>query len=402
MAQTEIRQEQIESADLSTDVTGVLPVANGGTNAATASGARTSLDIEQTISGRTLPTATVASDDKVLIQDTSDSDNLKTVTAQSVADLGGGGSGGYTTIQEEGSSLTQRDTLNFIGSGLTAADDAGNTRTNVALDPTLNSLAGFNSDGFVVQTASDTFTSRDIQGTTDEIDITNGDGVSGNPIIGISDNAEFPGTQANNMAGGTTAQRGTPVEGDLRQNTTTNLMEYYNGSNWLSLDKTILSDQVLSVAGNFTSITVPAGIRHVELFMNVKSSASVTSDYILLELNGNTTNSDYTIPYLYAGEAYSPAAAYYTDRRLAFIVSSSSLVDSNSQIHMQMFNVDDTSVYKEAIVRTNSFYVANVGWIQDTSVLFESTAAITSIEFSALTTPFTFAAGSKLIAYGYV
>ena len=37
----------------------------------------------------TLPTATVATDDKVIIQDTNDSDKIKTVTAQAIADLGG-------------------------------------------------------------------------------------------------------------------------------------------------------------------------------------------------------------------------------------------------------------------------------------------------------------------------
>ena len=35
----------------------------------------------------TLPTATVATDDKILIQDTNDSDKIKTVTAQTIADL---------------------------------------------------------------------------------------------------------------------------------------------------------------------------------------------------------------------------------------------------------------------------------------------------------------------------
>lgn len=44
---------------------------------------------EDLISGRTLTTATVATDDKILIQDTSGSDVLKTVTAQSIADLAG-------------------------------------------------------------------------------------------------------------------------------------------------------------------------------------------------------------------------------------------------------------------------------------------------------------------------
>jgi hypothetical protein len=47
---------------------------------------------------------------------------------------GGGGGGGYTTIQEEGTSLTQRTTMNFIGSGLTAQDDTANSRTNITWD----------------------------------------------------------------------------------------------------------------------------------------------------------------------------------------------------------------------------------------------------------------------------
>lgn len=49
---------------------------------------------QDTISGALLTSVTVATDDKVIIQDTSDSNNIKTVTAQSIADLGGGGTTG--------------------------------------------------------------------------------------------------------------------------------------------------------------------------------------------------------------------------------------------------------------------------------------------------------------------
>lgn len=59
---------------------------------AAASNARTTLDAEQTISGRAMTAVTVATDDKIIIQDTSDSNNEKTVTAQSVADLLGAAS----------------------------------------------------------------------------------------------------------------------------------------------------------------------------------------------------------------------------------------------------------------------------------------------------------------------
>lgn len=51
------------------------------------------------LSGLSVSSAAVAGDDKVLIQDTSDSNNLKYVTAQSIADLGaGGGSGDVTKV----------------------------------------------------------------------------------------------------------------------------------------------------------------------------------------------------------------------------------------------------------------------------------------------------------------
>lgn len=41
------------------------------------------------------------------------------------------GSGGYTTIQDEGVALTARTKLNFIGMDVSATDDPANTRTNV-------------------------------------------------------------------------------------------------------------------------------------------------------------------------------------------------------------------------------------------------------------------------------
>jgi len=54
-------------------------------------------NVTSALDGATLTTATVAADDKVLVQDTDDSGNLKTVTAQAIADLGGGG-GSYLPL----------------------------------------------------------------------------------------------------------------------------------------------------------------------------------------------------------------------------------------------------------------------------------------------------------------
>lgn len=48
-------------------------------------------------------------------------------------DTPGAGSGGYATIQDEGTPLPQETTFNCIGSYITCADDAGNTRTNLTV-----------------------------------------------------------------------------------------------------------------------------------------------------------------------------------------------------------------------------------------------------------------------------
>ncbi len=92
--------------------------------------------------------------------------------------------------------LTISNTISFSGSdGASLNIGSGGTLGTAAFtasgayqpnDATLTALAGYNTNGLICQTASDTFAGRTISGTADKITVTDGDGVGGNPTITIS------------------------------------------------------------------------------------------------------------------------------------------------------------------------------------------------------------------------
>ena len=77
-----------------------------------------------------------AQDIKFTPTGTIEATNVQDAIAEVAAEAGGGSA---HTIQEEGTSLTQRSTLNFVGSAITASDTGA--KTQVATHATLNDLA---------------------------------------------------------------------------------------------------------------------------------------------------------------------------------------------------------------------------------------------------------------------
>lgn len=96
-------------------------------------------NVTDALDGATLTAVTVAGTDKVLIQDVSDSDNLKTVTAQSIADLASGGIAAVvddTTPQLGGNLDTNSHDIN-VALGDKVAFGDGDTYIQEGSDDTL-------------------------------------------------------------------------------------------------------------------------------------------------------------------------------------------------------------------------------------------------------------------------
>jgi len=142
-----------------------VAIADGGTGASTNTTA-----INNLVNNAALTTATVASGDLVLIQDVSDTNNLKSVTAQSIADLGPGGSaapGDATYIlQVPNGSLASAQNLAALATGImkstTATGVVSIATANVdfqAADATLISIAalGTAADRTIYTTGVDTW-----------------------------------------------------------------------------------------------------------------------------------------------------------------------------------------------------------------------------------------------------
>lgn len=80
----------------------------------------------------------------------------------------------------------------------TDASGSGTGTVAVTLAQPLHALVAYNTNGLLTQTAQNTFTGRTVTGTANEITSTNGDGVSGNPIISLPTALTFTGKTVTN------------------------------------------------------------------------------------------------------------------------------------------------------------------------------------------------------------
>lgn len=140
---------------LTSEVTGVLPVANGGTNASAA-----------------------LNNNRVMVSSSGTITEATAITANRAIVSNASGIPVHATTTD-----TEIGYVNGVTSAIQTQINA-----KQASDATLTALAAYNTNGVICQTAADTFSGRTITGGVGTT-VTNGDGVAGNPTITASTNA---------------------------------------------------------------------------------------------------------------------------------------------------------------------------------------------------------------------
>lgn len=138
-------------------------------------------------------------------------------------------------VKTSSTAITSRSVATS-GSGVTVANGSG-----VSGDPTISltgqvlNLANLSANGLVTITTAGALSATAITNVANQTSVTNGDGISGAPTVGLADNPIIPGTGGTILPVGTTGQRGSSTDGNLRYNTTTASFEGYANGAWGSI-----------------------------------------------------------------------------------------------------------------------------------------------------------------------
>jgi len=188
---------------------------------------------------------------------------LSTATGLSLSDTGAGGvltinmTGAASSLNAASTGIIVKSATNTVinrslavGSGMTISNADGiSGNPTFGLSTILQNLASTLSAGMLSLNGT-TITAYTLQGTTNQISMTNGDGVSGAPTVGLASDPVVPGTGSITVPSGTTAQR-SGSNGAIRYNTNFAVLEAYTNGAW----NTIVSSGV-----GVTSIATGTGL----------------------------------------------------------------------------------------------------------------------------------------------
>jgi len=135
-------------------------------------------------------------------------------------------------VKDSASTVVNRQIT--VGSGMTVSNGDGISGNPViGLSQLLQNISSTTAVGLLTVNGN-TVTATTIVGTTNQIGVTTGNGIGGSPTIALASNPVVPGTAAITIPSGTTAQRA-GSNGAFRYNTTTATFEGYANGAWGSI-----------------------------------------------------------------------------------------------------------------------------------------------------------------------
>jgi hypothetical protein len=135
-------------------------------------------------------------------------------------------------VKTSSTAITNRS-IATSGAGVTIANGSGvSGNPTISLTGQVLNLANLSANGLMTITSAGALSATSIAAVANQTSVTNGDGVSGTPTIGLADNPVLPGTGAVQIPSGTTAEQPAGVDGKLRYNTQTFTVENYSLGSW--------------------------------------------------------------------------------------------------------------------------------------------------------------------------
>ena len=206
-----------------------------------------------------------------------------------------------------------------VGNSMTITNADGTAgNPTIGLNATLQNFGSTSGTGIlsISGTSVGVFT---LQGTANQISVTNGNASGGTPTVGIVSNPTLPGTSFVQLPLGTTAQRGSPSYGAFRYNTDIASLEAYTASGWGAV---VSGLGVATFSGGTTGLTP-----------SIPTSGGITLGGTLSPSSGGTGASGLT-GYVYAnGSSPMTASTTVPTSALSGTVTNAQLANSSITIN---------------------------------------------------------------------